>query len=92
MSCGTCRFWKRDRLTPPREPSGWCRRYPPAQHGTDPFGRWPRTFVDDTCGEFRPSDPSAVEVAPGVWAVAPPRKPEERMGDAVVVPCQEPPR
>lgn len=54
VSCGICRFWEsidnKERLT------GICRRRapaPPTNKAETPWYVWPKTAVDDWCGEFK---------------------------------------
>lgn len=53
-TCETCRYWR----TVHREAeAGQCRRRPPALvkfEGADPETSWPRTDVDDWCGDHEP--------------------------------------
>lgn len=69
-SCLTCRFWKADIWTKPRDENGelvgdaeagWCRRYPPDNDLMPSEWPFPTTASETWCGEYkreaRPIDP-----------------------------------
>jgi hypothetical protein len=61
--CGTCMFWRPDRVA--LQSAGWgqCRRMPPAMPPVEDdklvhVGVWPHTDERDWCGEWRAREES----------------------------------
>jgi hypothetical protein len=56
--CGTCLFWRVDRVAPQITGWGQCRRMPPAMPPIEEdklvhVGVWPHTEEREWCGEWR---------------------------------------
>lgn len=57
MRCGNCLFW----LQSKPDPAGRCHRHAPTMSTSHLF---PRTLIDDWCGEFKPR-PAEADTTPG---------------------------
>jgi hypothetical protein len=58
MKCAECKFWEK---LPLAKTKGFCWRYPP-QYVNDYASKFPETFADDKCGEFRDKNKPEVKL------------------------------